>query len=61
VARARKRRRASLDPLDVYKSIRKPMPPPEQVIPDKRREKAEREAEREAREAEGRTEKRQKS
>jgi hypothetical protein len=43
------RRRA--DPLEAYKRIRKPMPPPEQVIPDKRRKVEEREARREEREA----------
>ena len=35
--------------LDAYRRIRKPMPPPERVIPDKRREEAARVAEREAR------------
>jgi hypothetical protein len=38
------------DPLEVYRRIRKPMPPPERVIPDKRREVEEREAKREAEE-----------
>ena len=48
----RKRKgRDSADPLAAYKRIRKPMPPPEQVIPDKRRKVQEREAEREEREA----------
>jgi hypothetical protein len=32
---------------EAYRRIRKPMPPPDQVIPDKRRQQAEREAERE--------------
>jgi hypothetical protein len=42
------------DPIEVYRRIRKPMPPPERIIPDKRREVQEREVEREAaREAEG--------
>jgi hypothetical protein len=44
------RRRA--DPLEAYKRIRKPMPPPERVIPDKRRKAQEREAQREQHEAE---------
>jgi hypothetical protein len=43
--------RDSPDPLAAYKRIRKPMPPPEQVLPDKRRKVQEREAEREEREA----------
>jgi hypothetical protein len=41
------------DPLEAYKRIRKPMPPPERVHPDKRRAIREREAERETREGEG--------
>jgi len=45
-------RRKPADPLEAYKRIRKPMPPPEQVMPDKRRKAQEREAEREAREGE---------
>jgi hypothetical protein len=44
--------RKPVDPLQAYKRIRKPMPPPEQVMPDKRRKAQEREAEREAREGE---------
>jgi hypothetical protein len=48
----RKRKgRDPADPLAAYKRIRKPMPPPEQVIPDKRRKAQEREAQREEREA----------
>ena len=48
----RKRKgRDPADPLAAYKRIRKPMPPPEQVIPDKRRKVQEREAKREEREA----------
>ena len=47
--RSPKRRKAG-DPLEPYRRIRKPMPPPEQVIPDKRRKVAEREADRESRE-----------
>ncbi|HEX9410161.1 MAG TPA: hypothetical protein VF986_00465 [Actinomycetota bacterium] len=38
------------DPLEAYRRIRKPMPPPERVIPDKRKKMTERDAEREARE-----------
>jgi hypothetical protein len=41
------------DPLSAYRRIRKPMPPPERVIPDKRRKVEEREARRQQREAEG--------
>jgi len=47
----KRKRRDQADPLAVYKRIRKPMPPPEQVIPDKRRKVQEREAQREEREA----------
>ena len=36
------------DPLEPYKRIRKPMPPPERVMPDKRRKMKEREVQREA-------------
>ena len=39
--------------MEAYRRIRKPMPPPERVLPDKRRKAAERQAEREAREAQG--------
>jgi hypothetical protein len=35
--------------IDAYRRIRKPMPPPERVIPDKRREEAARIADRESR------------
>jgi hypothetical protein len=38
-------------PLDAYKRIRKPMPPPERVMPDKRRKVLEREAKQQEREA----------
>jgi hypothetical protein len=38
------------DPLSAYRRIRKPMPPPEKVIADKRRKLEAEEAEREARE-----------
>ena len=36
--------------MEAYRRIRKPMPPPERVMPDKRRKMAEREAERDRRE-----------
>ena len=45
--RARPRRKPD-DPLEAYRRIRKPMPPPERVIPDRRRKEEERLAEREA-------------
>jgi hypothetical protein len=50
VSPRKRRRKATADPLDAYRRIRKPMPPPERVIPDKRRKVEEREAERELRE-----------
>jgi hypothetical protein len=37
-ARKRKRSKRDDDPLAVYRRIRKPMPPPEKVIPGRRRE-----------------------
>ena len=46
---SRRTRSPHADPLEPYRRIRKPMPPPERVIPDKRREEEERRAEREAR------------
>jgi hypothetical protein len=49
VPRPRKRREPD-DPLKDYRRIRKPMPPPERVHPDKRKKLSEQEAEREARE-----------
>jgi len=46
---ARKRRQPGpTDPVEAYRHIRKPMPPPERVLPDKRRAAREREAIREA-------------
>jgi hypothetical protein len=45
----RKKRSRPDDPLEAYRRLRKPMPPPERVIPDKRRKAAEKEARREAR------------
>jgi len=49
VPRARKRRKPD-DRLEAYRRIRKPMPPPERVLPDKRTKITEREADREAQE-----------
>ncbi|MDP8955970.1 MAG: hypothetical protein M3N24_03305 [Actinomycetota bacterium] len=51
--RAKKRRRGPADPLEAYRRIRKPMPPPERIMPDKRRKAAERQAEREGRDEQG--------
>jgi hypothetical protein len=51
VSPRKRRRKEKADPLEAYRRIRKPMPPPEQVIPDKRRKAEEREAERELRDA----------
>jgi hypothetical protein len=42
-----KRSKRDDDPLAVYRRIRKPMPPPEKVVPDKRRELEDEEARRE--------------
>jgi len=47
VAARKKKPRQGSDPLEAYRRIRKPMPPPERVIPNKRRKAAEREARRE--------------
>jgi len=46
-ARKRKRSKRGDDPLAVYRRIRKPMPPPEKTIPDRRRELDETESRRE--------------
>ena len=46
----KKRAKRAKDPLAAYRSIRKPMPPPEKVVPDKRKKIEEKEAERELRE-----------
>jgi hypothetical protein len=46
-ARKRKRSKQHDDPLAAYRRIRKPMPPPEKVIPDRRRELDEEESRRE--------------
>jgi hypothetical protein len=50
MAPRKRRRKETDDPLAPYRRIRKPMPPPERVLPDKRRKAEEREAEREQRE-----------
>ena len=49
---ARRKRARTDDPLAAYRRIRKPMPPPEKVIEDKRRKLDEEQAEREIRERE---------
>jgi len=51
VPRGRKRKRSE-DPLDPYRRVRKPVPPPGRVLPDRRREIQEENALREARRAE---------
>jgi hypothetical protein len=45
--RKKKKPRPTPDPLEAYRRIRKPMPPPERVLPDKRRKAKERAARRE--------------
>jgi hypothetical protein len=47
----RKKRAKGSDPLAAYRRIRKPMPPPERIIPDRRRERDARAAAREIRQA----------
>lgn len=47
VVSKRKRTKRDADPLAVYRRIRKPMPPPERIVPDKRRELEDEEARRE--------------
>jgi hypothetical protein len=49
--RARKKP-SSEDPLEAYRRVRKPMPPPARVVPDRRRKVQEEIRRREAREAE---------
>ena len=51
---ARKKRTKGADPLAVYRRIRKPMPPPERVVEDKRRKLEEEDARRQIEEREGR-------
>jgi hypothetical protein len=43
----KKRTKRDADPLAVYRRIRKPVPPPERIVPDKRRELEDEEARRE--------------
>ncbi len=50
MAGKRKKRDAERDPLAPYRRIRKRMPPPEKVIPDKRRVLDDEEARREIQE-----------
>jgi len=47
MASKRKRAKREADPLAAYRRIRKPMPPPERVVPDKRRDLDQHEARRE--------------
>ncbi len=47
VVSKRKRSKRDDDPLGAYRRIRKPMPPPERIVPDKRRELEDEEARRE--------------
>ncbi len=54
MARAKKKRRSKgTSFLETYKSIRKPMPPPEKVMKDRRRSQEEERARREIEEGEG--------
>jgi hypothetical protein len=46
----KKRAKKEADPLAAYRRIRKPMPPPEKVLADKRRKLEEEDAERQIRE-----------
>ena len=50
VSGKKKRAKRDADPLAVYRRIRKPMPPPERIVPDKRRELEDEEARREIQE-----------
>ncbi len=49
---ARRRRKERHGLLEAYRAVRKPMPPPERVIPDEREKLREREAEEEILDAE---------
>ena len=40
----KKRTKPDTDPLEAYRRIRRPMPPPQRVVPDKRRELEEEQA-----------------
>jgi hypothetical protein len=53
VAKKRKRSKRENDPLATYRRIRKPMPPPERVIGDKRRKLEEEDSRREIGESRG--------
>jgi hypothetical protein len=48
----RKKKKPADDPLEAYKRIRKPMPPPERVDHDRRKKMLDDEAEREMRKGE---------
>jgi hypothetical protein len=50
VSRRRKTPKRTIDPLDAYRRIRKPMPPPQKVVPDRRRELEEEQAQRDVEE-----------
>jgi hypothetical protein len=47
VGERKKRSKRKTDSLDAYRRIRTPMPPPERVLPDRRRELEEERARRE--------------
>jgi hypothetical protein len=47
VVSKRKRSKREADPLASYRRIRKAMPPPERIVPDKRRELEDEQARRE--------------
>jgi hypothetical protein len=47
VVSKRKRSKREADTLAAYRRIRKPIPPPERIVPDKRRELEDEEARRE--------------
>jgi len=49
-SKKQKRAKRQRDPLAAYRRLRTPMPPPERVVPDKRRELEEEEACREVEE-----------
>jgi hypothetical protein len=53
VAPGKKKPKRSNDPLATYRRIRKPMPPPERVIEDKRRRLEEEESRREIEQSRG--------
>jgi hypothetical protein len=53
VPKAKKKKRAKAGFLETYRSIRKPMPPPEKVMKDRRRKQEKDRARREIEEGEG--------